>query len=85
LRATPWKIFKAGLVLQLRFLFDMGFLSGGLVGASPEAPCDGFGGLDLSLGEFCGDAADFLKRPADQRDDFLLAVVIVFGGGAALA
>jgi len=38
------------LALQLRFL-EMRFLRGGLMGASPERPCDDVGGLDASSGE----------------------------------
>lgn len=73
------------LALQLHFHFDMGFFCFGLMGSSPDGPCDDFGGLDLALGQFCGDTANFLHRPVDQRLRLLSARWFVFGGGAALA
>lgn len=48
----------AGLALQL--LFEVGALSGGLVGSTPERPCDDVCGLDTLPSESDGDAADFL-------------------------
>jgi hypothetical protein len=45
------------------------------------------GQLDAAPGKPCGNAADFLDRPADQRwRGFVFMVLrIVFGGGARLA
>ena len=59
------------LALQLHFSFEMGAACFGLMGASPERPCDDVGGLDAPLGEPDGDAADFLDRPADQERCFV--------------
>jgi hypothetical protein len=50
----------------LFFTFEMRAACSGLMGASPERPCDDVGGLDAALSEFVGNAADFLDRPADQ-------------------
>ena len=48
---------------------------------SPERPCDDVGGLDASLSEADGDAADFLDRPTDQRRwEVFAALRRVFGG-----
>ena len=55
------------LALQLRFSFEVCATRFGLVGATPERPCDDMSGLDAPLGELGGDAADFLDRPADQK------------------
>jgi hypothetical protein len=43
------------------------------------------GGLNASLGEADGDAADFLDRPADQERLIVGWRGIVFLGGMALA
>jgi hypothetical protein len=51
----------------LQFLIDMGLSGDGLMGSSPKGPCDDMSGLDASLREADGDAADFLNRPSDQR------------------
>ncbi|MGC1582802.1 MAG: hypothetical protein WA766_15040, partial [Candidatus Acidiferrales bacterium] len=55
------------LALQLRFPFEVCVARFGLVGATPERPCDDMGGLDAPLSKLDGDAADFLDRPADQE------------------
>jgi len=57
------------LALQLRFKFHVTVSCDGLVGASPEGPCDNVGGLDLALRHLIRDAANFLYRPSDQRWD----------------
>jgi hypothetical protein len=44
----------------LHFLLGMSVSRFGLMGATPERPCDDVGGLYSPLGEFDGDAADFL-------------------------
>jgi hypothetical protein len=54
----------------------------GLMGSSPERPGDDMRGLDASLGQFCGDAADFLDRPADQCRALRR---VIFGGGMVFA
>jgi hypothetical protein len=36
------------------------------MGASPDGPSDDVGGLDASLGDADGDAAEFLDPPADE-------------------
>ena len=54
------------LALQLQSLFDVHFSSDGLMGASPNGPCNDVGGVDPSSRKADGDAADFLDRPADQ-------------------
>src|SRR5665648_1000418 len=54
----------------------------GLMGSSPERPGDDVRGLDASLSQFCGDAADFLDRPADQCRALRR---VIFGGGMAFA
>jgi hypothetical protein len=54
------KIRPHGLALQLRFLFEMGFLRGGLMSASPERPRDYVGWVDASSREALGYPADFL-------------------------
>jgi pyridoxal/pyridoxine/pyridoxamine kinase len=48
------------LALQLHFSFEVSASGFGLVCASPQRPCEDVGGLDASLCEFGGDAADFL-------------------------
>jgi hypothetical protein len=48
------------LALQLHFPFEMGLSRFCLMGSSPERPCDDMGGLNLSLGQPDGNAADFL-------------------------
>ena len=59
------------------------------MGASPEGPSDDVGGLDASLRQADGDAADLLDRPADQGVGLCgLDVVFrrfVFGGGVIRA
>jgi hypothetical protein len=54
------------LALQLHIPFDVRLSSDGLMGASPNGPCDDVSGIDPSLRKTDGDAADFLNRPADQ-------------------
>jgi hypothetical protein len=81
---------SVALALQLHILLDMGFSSDGLMCASPDGPCNDVSGVDPSLREADGDAADFLDRPADQwRWSFVVFDVVfrrfVFGGGVALA
>lgn len=68
------------LALQLHFRSEVCLLSCGLMGASPERPCDDMGGMDLLPCEAGGDAADFLHRPADQLAVLRLSDRIVFGG-----
>ena len=76
----------SALALQLHFSLEMSAACFGLVGAPPERPCDDIGGLDASLCELHGDAADFLNRPADQERCFVRRPSIVFlGGGVTLA
>jgi hypothetical protein len=50
----------------LLFDLDVSFLCGDLMRSSPERPCDDVSGLDATLSEADGDAADLLDRPADQ-------------------
>jgi hypothetical protein len=64
----------------------MGALSFGLMGSPPERPCDDVCGLDAPPGQAYCDTADFLDRPADQREvGYIIRVRIVFGGDAVLA
>jgi hypothetical protein len=42
-------------------------------------------GLDTPPGKTYCDTANFLDRPADQREAGIIRLRIVFGGGAALA
>src|SRR6204780_1246138 len=84
------KLSGQALALQLHILLDMGFSSDGLMCASPDGPCNDVSGVDPSLREADGDAADFLDRPADQwRWSFVVFDVVfrrfVFGGSVALA
>ena len=72
------------LALQLLFSFEMCVTRFGLMGASPERPCDDVGGLDAPLRELYGDAADFLDRPADQ-ECLVRRRGIIFLGGPTLA
>ena len=58
-------------------------LCGGLVGASPERPGDDVGGLDASLREADGDAADLLDRPANEVWCFRASRIGIFGGVGA--
>ncbi len=58
-QAVGYGVFSS-LALQLHSRFDMGFLRCGLVGSSPDGPCDDFGRLDSALSKFCCDAANFL-------------------------
>src|SRR3546814_7872765 len=62
-------------------MVEMRSLCLGLIGSSPERPCDDVGGVDPALRHPRCDASDFLDRPADQRR----VGRVVFGGGAALA
>src|SRR4051812_13307283 len=59
------------LALQLLspplFSFQMRALGGSLVSAPPERPGDDVGWLDASLRQTCGNAADLLDRPANER------------------
>ncbi len=48
------------LTLQLRFMFEVGLLGGGLMSASPEGPCDDGGGLDLALRQAASYSSVFL-------------------------
>lgn len=78
------------LALQLRFLFelcalDVGEASFGLMGSAPEGPGDDPSGLDASLGELYGDAAEFLDRPADEDGLAIRRRGSVFLRGTALA
>ena len=57
----------SGLALQLRFPFDVGSAGFGLMGASPDGPCDDVGGPDASLRKPNSDTPDFLNRPSDQE------------------
>jgi hypothetical protein len=59
-------LFRLGLALQLQVPFDVSFSSEGLMGASPDRPCNDVSGLDPFLRKTSGDATDFLDRPADQ-------------------
>src|SRR3954447_6336548 len=63
----------------------MGLLGGGLMGAAPEGPGDDGGGFDPAVRQACGDPADFLYRPVDQR--WLLRIIRrrLFGGAGVLA
>ena len=64
----------------------MSALGFGLVGSSPERPCDDVSGLDAPSGKAYCDTADFLDRPADQREaGRIIRLRIVFGGDTALA
>jgi len=63
----------------------MGPTSLGLMGAPPHRPGNNVSGLDATVGELDGDAADFLARPADQAWRFGGSGGGVFLGGAALA
>ena len=72
------------LALQLRSALDVGFTCGGLVGSSPERPCDDVSGSDAPLSQSRRDAPDLLNRPADQ-DATRRALRVVFGGAMVLA
>src|SRR3984885_5773822 len=74
------KIRPHSLTLQLHILLDMGFSSDGLMCASPDGPCNDVSGVDPSLGEADGDAAEFLHRPADHGDGALWSLTSSFGG-----
>jgi len=73
------------LALQLHFLFEMRAARFGLVGSAPQRPCDDVGGLNAALCKLHGDAADFLRRPADQDRRFAGRRGSVFLSGTALA
>ncbi len=53
--------YPMNLALQLRFRFDMRTSGFGLMGSSPERPCDDARGLNPSSRKPDGDAADFLN------------------------
>ena len=80
----PRHAMPIALALQLRFLFDVGFLCGGLMGASPSRPCNDEGGLDAPLRQPHRDPADLLDRPADHGAVWR-ALLFVFGGGMGFA
>src|SRR5450830_200420 len=69
------------LALQLHSPFEMGAARFGLMGSSPERPCDDVRGLDAPLCKLDDDAADFLDRPADQERRFVRRRSIIFLGG----
>lgn len=73
------------LALQLHFSFEMTEARAGLVSAPPQRPCDDVCGLDAPLGEFDGDTADLLDRPADQDRLFVRSLGSVFLSVMALA
>jgi hypothetical protein len=54
------------LALQLHIPFDVSLSRDFLMYASPNGPCNDVSGVDPSLGQADGDAADFLDRPTDQ-------------------
>src|SRR5665647_2039768 len=66
------------LALQLHSPFEMGAARFGLMGSSPERPCDDVRGLDAPLCKLDDDAADFLNRPADQERCFVRRRNIIF-------
>src|ERR1019366_5439032 len=72
---------EAALALQLHSPFEMGAARFGLMGSSPERPCDDVRGLDAPLCKLDDDAADFLDRPADQERRFVRRRSIIFLGG----
>jgi hypothetical protein len=76
--------FVHGLALQLRFSLEVSFLGCGLVGASPDRPCDDVSRADAPLRKPHRNAADLLNRPADQRAA-RAARSCIFGGGVVLA
>ena len=55
------------LALQLRSEFDVGFTGGGLMGSSPERPCDDVGRSDAPLSQSRCHAPDLLNGPTDQN------------------
>ena len=81
------------LALQLHFAIDVSPSRLGLMGSSPERPSDDELGAYAFSSEPCGDAADFLHRPANERRGFqprgrwgvVVLRRIVFGGGEAAA
>ena len=66
-RATLSQIKSGGLALQLRSPIYVGSAGFGLMGASPDGPCDDVGGADASLRKPNSDTPDFLNRPSDQE------------------
>src|SRR4051794_36394055 len=66
------------LALQLHSMFQVRALCGGLMGPPPERPGNDMGRLNAPLRQPCGDAADFLRRPADEG---WLCFRIIIGGG----
>src|ERR1019366_2601127 len=67
------------LPLQLRSPFDVGSAGFGLMGASPDGPCDDVGGADASLRKPNSDTPDFLNRPSDQELGGLVSRASFFG------
>src|SRR3954454_24327140 len=63
----------------------MSLMSGGLMGAAPQGPCDNLGGLDLALRQAPSNTTDFLHRPADQGRLLRIIVRLLFGGAGVLA
>jgi len=57
----------ARLTLQLLSQFYVGSAGFGLMGTSPDGPCDDVGGPDASLRKTNSDTPDFLNRPSDQE------------------
>ena len=55
------------------------------MGSSPDRPSDDVGGLDASLREADGDAAEFLDRPADEVCCFRASRIGILGGVGAFA
>src|SRR3954466_13229732 len=55
------------------------------MGAAPEGPGDGGGGLDLALRQVRSNTADFLHRPADQHRLLRIIRRLLFGGAGVLA
>lgn len=70
--------------LQLRSEFDVGVTGGGLMGSSPERPCDDVGRSDAPLSQSRCHAPDLLNGPADQNAT-RRALPVVFGGAIVLA
>src|SRR6185369_4468042 len=55
------------------------------MGSSPDRPSDDVGGLDASLREADGDAAEFLDRPADEVWCLRASRIGIFWGVGAFA
>jgi hypothetical protein len=69
----------------LQFPFEMGAARFGLMGSSPERPCDDVRGLDAPLCKLNDDAADFLDRQADQECCFVRRRSIIVLGGDVIS